>query len=113
MAGAHTWTETPHIRNAWVHRGSDPDDLYGCMGVPQSISSADLKKTYAKAALALHPDKQQGNSQLFSQVGYAYSVLRDPEKRMTYNTHLVRPFMYGPKTYPAGFVAAKTALQPT
>ena len=36
-------------------------DLYGALGLPKECTAAELKKTYRKLALQLHPDKNPGN----------------------------------------------------
>ena len=38
-------------------------DLYAALGLTKECSAAELKKTYRKLALQLHPDKNPGNKQ--------------------------------------------------
>ena len=47
-------------------------------------SQAELKKSYRKKALALHPDKG-GDPELFKEVTAAYEVLADESKREMYD----------------------------
>ncbi|MCD3065297.1 DnaJ domain-containing protein, partial [Salmonella enterica subsp. enterica serovar Enteritidis] len=54
------------------------------MGVSPEASQAELKKSYRKKALALHPDKG-GDPELFKEVTAAYEVLADESKREMYD----------------------------
>jgi DnaJ family protein C protein 9 len=63
-------------------------DLYAVLGLPKDVSTDDLKRTYRKLALKLHPDKNPGNQEAmekFQEVGKAYAVLSDPAKRKYYD----------------------------
>uniref|UniRef100_A0A3B3R3L1 DnaJ homolog subfamily B member 11 n=1 Tax=Paramormyrops kingsleyae TaxID=1676925 RepID=A0A3B3R3L1_9TELE len=63
-------------------------DFYKILGVPKTASIKDIKKAYRKLALQLHPDRNQGDPEaqdMFSDLGAAYEVLSDEEKRKQYD----------------------------
>lgn len=85
-----------------------PLDMYLILGVEPSVSAAEIKKAYRKAALRHHPDKagqffarsdngddgvwreiaeevHKDADRLFKMIGEAYAVLSDPTKRSRYD----------------------------
>lgn len=63
-------------------------DYYKILGVSKSASQDEIKKAYRKLAIKYHPDKNAGNKEAeeqFKEIGEAYEVLRDPEKRKKYD----------------------------
>ncbi|KAE8710593.1 hypothetical protein F3Y22_tig00110320pilonHSYRG00026 [Hibiscus syriacus] len=85
-----------------------PLDFYLILGVKPSVSAADIKKAYRKAALRHHPDKavqslvrhENGDDRLWKEIreeaykdadklfkiiGKAYAILSDPVKRSRYD----------------------------
>ncbi len=65
-----------------------PRDLYAVLGVDRKASQEDIKKAYRKLARQYHPDRNPGDSaaeERFKEVGQAYDVLGDADKRRKYD----------------------------
>ncbi|GGX66727.1 DnaJ C-terminal domain-containing protein [Saccharospirillum salsuginis] len=62
-------------------------DYYKILGVSDDAEASDIKKAYRKLARKYHPDvsKEAGAEARFKEVGEAYEVLSDPEKRAEYD----------------------------
>ena len=63
-------------------------DYYEVLGVQRGATPEELKKSYRKLAMQYHPDRNQGDKvaeERFKEVGEAYSVLSDPQKRQRYD----------------------------
>ena len=63
-------------------------DYYQVLGVPRTASDKDIKTAYRKLARKHHPDVNPGDKrseELFKEIGEAYSVLSDPDKRKKYD----------------------------
>ena len=62
-------------------------DYYEVMGVDRDASQEEIKRAYRKLARKYHPDvsKEDDAELMFKQVGEAYAVLKDPEKRAAYD----------------------------
>jgi len=68
-------------------------DYYEIMGVARDASSDEIKRAYRRLARKFHPDvsKEKDAEARFKEVGEAYEVLRDPEKRAAYDQLGRRP----------------------
>lgn len=63
-------------------------DFYKILGVTKSASTHQIKKAYRSQAKELHPDKNQDDpdaSRKFQDLGAAYEVLSDADKREMYD----------------------------
>ena len=62
-------------------------DYYKIMELDDSATEAEIKKAYRKLARRYHPDvsKDKDAEQKFKELGEAYEVLKDPEKRREYD----------------------------
>ncbi|WP_069130532.1 DnaJ C-terminal domain-containing protein [Rhodohalobacter halophilus] len=66
----------------------DYKDYYKTLGVSRDATQEEIKKKYRKMAAKFHPDKNPGNKRAeekFKEIGEAYEVLKDPEKRKLYD----------------------------
>lgn len=62
-------------------------DYYKIMGLDRDASQVEIKKAYRRLARQYHPDvsDKPDSEQLFKELGEAYAVLKDPEKRAAYD----------------------------
>lgn len=62
-------------------------DYYQIMGLARDASPDDIKRAYRKLARKYHPDvsKEADAEARFKELGEAYEVLKDPEKRAAYD----------------------------
>lgn len=63
-------------------------DYYEMLGVNRNASEEDIRKAYRKLAMQYHPDRNKGDKnaeEKFKEVGEAYAVLNDSQKRARYD----------------------------
>ena len=63
-------------------------DYYDILGVSRDADPGHIKKAYRKLAMEHHPDRNQGSPEAevrFKELSEAYEVLKDPNRRATYD----------------------------
>ncbi len=62
-------------------------EYYKILGVPRDAAHDDIKRAYRKLARQYHPDVSDSPNaeERFKEIGEAYEVLKDPEKRAAYD----------------------------
>jgi curved DNA-binding protein len=64
-------------------------EYYDILKVTRGASDAEIKRSFRRLALQLHPDRTHGDTktgELFKEINEAYAVLSDPEKRRLYDS---------------------------
>ena len=67
---------------------SEKRDYYESLGLQKGAGDEEIKKAYRRLAKQYHPDLHPGDKaaeEKFKEIGEAYEVLSDPEKKATYD----------------------------
>jgi len=73
-------------------------DYYEVLDVERSSTEEEIKRSYRKLAVKFHPDKNPGDHEAeerFKELGEAYDVLMDPQKRAAYDRYGHAAFQQG------------------
>ena len=70
-------------------------DYYQILGISRDADETAIKKAYRKGAVKWHPDKHSGKTETeqkeaeekFKEIGEAYDVLSDPEKKLVFDRY--------------------------
>ena len=69
---------------------ADKRDYYEVLGLQKGASDDEIKKSYRKLAKQYHPDLHPGDKdceEKFKEIGEAYEVLSDPDKKAKYDQY--------------------------
>src|SRR6202045_3304181 len=80
-------------------------DYYEVLGIGRNTSDVEIKRAYRKLAVKFHPDKNPEDPQAeekFKELGEAYDVLMDADKRAAYDRFGHTAFAQG-STFRGGF----------
>jgi len=89
---------TPEIREALKNakyqlKKSKRKDYYKILGIGKTANEDEIKKAYRKRAFIHHPDRHSNSTEeekkeqeiMFKEVGEAYTILSDPNKKSRYD----------------------------
>src|SRR6266403_4209454 len=81
-------------------------DYYDVLGVGRAATDEEIKRAYRKLAVKFHPDKNPDDphaEEKFKELGEAYDVLMDPDKRAAYDRFGHAAFAQGGAGFGGGF----------
>ena len=59
---------------------------YKTLGLNETASKEEIKKSYRKLSLRYHPDRPNGNTEMFQKITEAYEILSDESKKINYDS---------------------------
>src|SRR5512133_1805892 len=81
-------------------------DYYEVLGVERNAAGEEIKRAYRKLAVKFHPDKNPNDphaEEKFKELGEAYDVLIDADKRAAYDRFGHAAFSQGAAGFGGGF----------
>src|SRR6266516_4217780 len=81
-------------------------DYYEVLGLGRNVADEEIKRAYRKLAVKFHPDKNPEDphaEEKFKELGEAYDVLMDPDKRAAYDRVGHAAFAQGGAGFGGGF----------
>jgi molecular chaperone DnaJ len=81
-------------------------DYYQVLGVERHASEEEVKRAYRRLAVKFHPDKNPGDphaEEKFKELGEAYDILMDADKRAAYDRFGHAAFAQGSAGFGGGF----------
>ncbi|HKS31422.1 MAG TPA: DnaJ domain-containing protein, partial [Chthoniobacterales bacterium] len=81
-------------------------DYYEVLGVQRGAPEDEVKRAYRKLAVQFHPDKNPNDphaEERFKELGEAYDVLIDADKRAAYDRYGHAAFSHGGAGFGGGF----------
>lgn len=89
-------TEIFQLQSLLHKHSPESESFYDLLSIPQSSNSKDISKRFKRLSVMHHPDKigaaNQTNNEFFEFLQLASSVLRDGDKRKTYDYYLRKGF---------------------
>ena len=65
---------------------------YDILGLPETATHEEIKKTYRKLSLQYHPDRPGGDQTKYQKINEAYEILGDEQKKQEYDMMRNSPF---------------------
>ena len=67
-----------------------PKNYYEVLGITKDATDSEIKKAYRGLSLRYHPDRSKDENaiSMFQEIGEAYEILKDPQKKSQYDAEL-------------------------
>jgi DnaJ-class molecular chaperone len=72
---------------------------YQILEIPHEANSAAIKMAYRRLSMRYHPDRPQGDSNLFQLIKQAYETLSDAQKKRRYDKSLQEEIILNPMEF--------------